>query len=89
MMPDSIAAGWAVCADLPSFPVTCSGAARNQIGAKSYGRPGRYRRAGRFRSLPACDSAAITRMAATGMTTKIRTVLKTDNGNAPRRLNYR
>lgn len=90
-MPDSMAGVWARCsgAGAPGAEPTRSGEARNQTGAKSYGRPGRYRRVGRSRSLPVRASAAITTTTATGMTTKIRRVLMTDNGNAPRRLEYR
>jgi hypothetical protein len=41
MMPASIAAGFLAGLVPPSAPWTCSGEARNQIGAKSYARPGR------------------------------------------------
>jgi hypothetical protein len=69
MMPDSIAGGCARWSSVrpPKAELTCSGAARNQIGAKSYGRPGRYRREGRSVWLPTKDSAAITATHAAGM----------------------
>lgn len=88
MMPDSIAGGCArpPAVRAPAAELTCSGDARNQTGWKSYGRPGRYRRVRRRESLPAKDSAAITAATATGMITKISTVLRIDNLNAPRRL---
>ena len=87
MMPDSIAGFWARCSAVlpPRAGLTRSGAATNQTGEKSYGRPGRYRREGRSVWLPARDSAAIAATHAAGMITKIRTVLTTDTF-APRRL---
>jgi len=68
----------------PNAGLTCAGDARNQIGRKSYGRPGRYRRAGRDRLEPDVTRAATTMMIANGMTTKTRIVLNIDNLDAPR-----
>lgn len=83
--PPAKAGGWALVgrAVLVEGSASCSGDDRNQTGAKSNGRPGRYRCGLR---LPGANTnTVINRVIAAGMPTKTSAVSVADNLNAPRR----